>query len=208
MDDIVRAALAKWPNVPACYGWLMLDRRGAWRMRDEAAQRAQSLGSPVRHAALIAFIVRNYDVDEHGRWYFQNGPQRVYLELEYTPYVVRLARDADTARDALTLTDQTDASWEPVACWTDDRGAVLFSGHAHGDARARIAVLHDHDLDLFADRLDGDAGRHPDHASPPLQFVWRRDRILPIATIRAEDVAAQFGFVASPAALAAHDAHR
>ncbi|MFM7971511.1 MAG: DUF2946 family protein, partial [Betaproteobacteria bacterium] len=25
MDDIVKAALKKWPNVPACYGWLALD---------------------------------------------------------------------------------------------------------------------------------------------------------------------------------------
>ncbi|MFZ9138137.1 MAG: DUF2946 family protein, partial [Hylemonella sp.] len=24
MDDIVRQAMAKWPNVPACYGWLGL----------------------------------------------------------------------------------------------------------------------------------------------------------------------------------------
>ena len=38
MDDIVKQALAKWPNVPHCTGWLMLDRRGNWRMRDDAAQ--------------------------------------------------------------------------------------------------------------------------------------------------------------------------
>ena len=29
MDDIVRQALAKWPNVPHCYGWLGLDARGS-----------------------------------------------------------------------------------------------------------------------------------------------------------------------------------
>ena len=28
MDDIVKAALKKWPNVPACYDWLALDARG------------------------------------------------------------------------------------------------------------------------------------------------------------------------------------
>lgn len=27
MDDIVRQAMAKWPNVPNCFGWLALDRR-------------------------------------------------------------------------------------------------------------------------------------------------------------------------------------
>lgn len=38
MDDIVKQALAKWPNVPDCYGWLGLDARGRWFMRDDAAQ--------------------------------------------------------------------------------------------------------------------------------------------------------------------------
>ena len=27
MDDIVRQAMAKWPNVPDCFGWLALDAR-------------------------------------------------------------------------------------------------------------------------------------------------------------------------------------
>ena len=29
MDDIVKQAMAKWPNVPHCYGWLALDARGS-----------------------------------------------------------------------------------------------------------------------------------------------------------------------------------
>ncbi len=217
MDDIVRQALAKWPNVPACYGWLLLDRRGNWRMRDDAVQRAHGLGSPVRHAALIAFIVRNYDVDELGQWYFQNGPQRVYLELEYTPFVVRLARVAD---DTLELTDQTGARWEPDACWSDDRGAVIFSGHVEGSKPQRVAVLHDHDLDLFADCLDGGdvdgevAERGDGHDSearehePPSvgdsvgsasRFLWRRNRALTMGALAVDDIAARFGFVKSPA---------
>lgn len=28
MDDIVKQAMVKWPNVPDCYGWLGLDARG------------------------------------------------------------------------------------------------------------------------------------------------------------------------------------
>ena len=40
MDDLVRAALMKWPDVPACRGWLGLDARGDWYLRDERAQRA------------------------------------------------------------------------------------------------------------------------------------------------------------------------
>lgn len=105
MDDIVKAALAKWPNVPHCYGWLGLDGRGQWFMRDDRTQAAgpfatepgeaghASKGSLLKHDKLIEFIHRNYAADEHGQWFFQNGPQRVYVELEHTPYVWRLQPD-------------------------------------------------------------------------------------------------------------------
>jgi hypothetical protein len=33
----------------------------------------------------VNFIQRNYDHDAQGQWFFQNGPQRVYVELEATP---------------------------------------------------------------------------------------------------------------------------
>jgi hypothetical protein len=89
MDDIVKQALAKWPNVPHCYGWLALDARGNWRMRDERAQHLNLSGDKLTNAALVAFITRNYGADERGCWYFQNGPQRVYVQLEATPYIAR-----------------------------------------------------------------------------------------------------------------------
>ena len=69
MDDIVRQAIAKWPNVPDCYGWLGLDARGNWYMRDDQAQaagpfaraegddsQAPSKGSLLLHDKLIDFI--------------------------------------------------------------------------------------------------------------------------------------------------------
>jgi hypothetical protein len=101
MDDIVRQAMAKWPNVPACYGWLGLDARGNWYMRDERAQaagefdsgRTGSKGSALRHDKLIEFIQRNYMADAQGRWFFQNGPQRVFVELEATPWIWRIGTD-------------------------------------------------------------------------------------------------------------------
>ncbi len=105
MDDIVKAALAKWPNVPACYGWLGLDARGDWYMRDDGTQAAgpfavpagttgvASKGSRLLHGKLIDFIGRNYLADDRGRWFFQNGPQRVYVELEAVPYIWRLQPD-------------------------------------------------------------------------------------------------------------------
>lgn len=98
MDEIVRQAMAKWPNVPNCYGWLGLDARGNWYMRDDRAQAVGAFasglpgakGSLLQHQKLIAFINRNYAADPQGCWYFQNGPQRVYVELESTPWVWRL----------------------------------------------------------------------------------------------------------------------
>lgn len=98
MDDIVKQALVKWPNVPDCYGWLGLDTRGNWYMRDDSAQAAGAFnsgargakGSLLQHEKLIAFIQRNYASDAHGRWFFQNGPQRVYVELGATPWIWRV----------------------------------------------------------------------------------------------------------------------
>ena len=77
------SAIAKWPNVPACYDWLSLDRRGDWRLQ----------GERVMHSGLINFINRQYGCDESGCWFLQNGPQRVFVNLAYTPWVFR--RDGD-----------------------------------------------------------------------------------------------------------------
>jgi hypothetical protein len=192
MDDIVKAALAKWPNVPHCTGWLLLDRRGQWRMRDEGAQARGELGTPIRHAALIGFIERNYECDDGGCWYFQNGPQRVYVELAYTPWIVRLSLPE---AGSPTLVDQTDNAFTPTTVLVDDEGGVLF---ADGAAPRRVAALHDHDLDLFAGlaTLDNDGSSGT--------FAWRADNALTIETVRRADVPGRFGFVASPAASKAH----
>ncbi|CAG9270645.1 DUF2946 family protein [Paraburkholderia unamae] len=187
MDDIVKQALARWPNVPHCTGWLMLDARGNWRMRDEAAQAGNTPGTAIRHDALLGFINRNYERDANGQWYFQNGPQRVYVELEYTPWIVRLASDAS---GALTLTDQAGQPFEPAAAWLDEAGSVIF---ADAGTPPRAALLHDHDLDLFSDHatLADDARSGT--------FHWRADRALPLQAVKRADVPASFAFVQSPA---------
>ena len=108
MDNLVIQAMAKWPNVPDCYGWLGLDARGDWYMRDDLVQQQGSFttskGSRLLHDKLIDFIGRNYECDKLGNWYFQNGPQRVFIELEATPWIWRLMPDgciqSHTGQDA------------------------------------------------------------------------------------------------------------
>ena len=94
MDEIVKAALRKWPHVPHCHGWLALDARGDWYMRDQRTQDAgpfpQVKGSRIEHDKLREFIGRNYAADETGAWFFQNGPQRVYVLLEAAPWIWRV----------------------------------------------------------------------------------------------------------------------
>ncbi|MCY0387499.1 DUF2946 family protein [Robbsia sp. Bb-Pol-6] len=215
MDQIVRDALAKWPNVPACTGWLLLDRRGQWRMRDDACQAAGGIGDVIRHDALKRFIARNYEADASGRWFFQNGPQRVFVDLAYTPHVVRLhrggaAHEGDTPR----LVDECGNPFAPAAGWFDDQGNVLFSGTGTNGAATppTIALLHDHDLALFAECLDADlppdATAHatpdaavsvsPDGATMPRAVAWGGGRSLPFAPIPAAEIAKRFGFVQRP----------
>ena len=190
MDDIVKQALAKWPNVPSCTGWLMLDRRGNWRMRDEAAQASGAPGTPIRHEALLGFINRNYDADDRGQWFFQNGPQRVYIELGYTPWVVRLSADA---AGGLALTDQAGGAFEPSTVFVDNEGGILF---VDSSTPPRVAVLHDHDLEVFSDH----AALGDDSMSGA--FRWNNGVVLPLQGVQRNEVAARFGFVDSPAASA------
>jgi hypothetical protein len=149
MDEQVKAALAKWPDVPDCTGWLSLDARGRWRIGDAKAGPRQ----PISHAAMIAFINRNYT--SQGRyWILQNGPQRVFVELEYTPFVWRLVPGDDQAWD---LVSHTGAVMTPSAIWLDSDGRFLFEARAEGNAPA-IGVMHDHDTAIVAELLRDDEG--------------------------------------------------
>jgi hypothetical protein len=127
MDEIVARSLAKWPNVPAVYGWLELDRRGNWLIKGER------IGNP----ALREFIARNYESDERGRWFFQNGPQRVYVKLAYTPFVVHYEGER--------LLDHCGRAFVPKTTFQDDEGSVLVEGEQG------IALVDDRDLERYAD---------------------------------------------------------
>lgn len=170
MDDIVKQALAKWPNVPDCYGWLGLDARGRWFMRDDAAQAAgdfpQSRGSWLRHEKLIDFIGRNYESDDEGRWFFQNGPQRVYVELECTPWVWQVLPD-------YRLQSHTGLQTSAGECLLDEEGR-LYIASPHG-----LGLVHSQDMVLAAEAVE--------------QGVWvPRD-------VMSTDLPVLYGFVRSPA---------
>jgi hypothetical protein len=152
MDDAVARSLAKWPNVPAVYGWLELDRRGNWRIRSGYANppRFEKIGN----AALRDFIARNYEADQHGRWYFQNGPQRVFVKLAYTPLVVHFEGDA--------LVDQCGNPFRVLAEFLDDKGSVVLQGERSA------GLLDDRDLERYADR--GEALAHIRAADVPVRF--------------------------------------
>jgi DUF2946 family protein len=134
MDSAVARAMAKWPNVPAVFGWLALDRRGNWLIRSPGTA---ARFDRIANQALREFIARNYAADDAGRWYFQNGPQRVYVNLAYTPFVVHYEGEK--------LVDQCGRAFAPSAAYEDDEGSVLFAG------AGTIALLDDRDLLRFAD---------------------------------------------------------
>ena len=127
MDPIVARAMARWPDVPAVYGWLALDRRGNWLIKAER----------ITHQAMREFIARNYEGDDAGRWYFQNGPQRVYVTLAYTPLVVHYEGD--------TLVDHCGRPFAARVNYVDDEGSVVLAGDPG------IALLDDRDLLRCAD---------------------------------------------------------
>jgi hypothetical protein len=209
MDELVRQALAKWPDVPDCIGWLALDARGRWcigEAQDGPRER-------ITHAATIGFINRNYAAV--GRcWAFQNGPQRVFVDLEYTPFVWRLMPRDGVGWD---LVAHTGVVASPTAFWLDDDGRFLAKARAES-GEARIGVVHDHDTALVTELLrDGDGAALDDETLTRLSSAtsvatdtvtsttlhWQTSTAmltLPVQRIATAQVAACFGFDPMPSA--------
>lgn len=199
MDSIVKRAMAKWPNVPHCYGWLALDARGNWRMRNEQAQRENLPGERIVQPALIGFIRRNYTHDAQGRWYFQNGPQRVYVDLEAAPFVAR------TTPPAGFMLHTNEAMRHPDAAWLTENGRLFLRD---GE---RIALLDDRDLAECLDMLRRDgapateddlnawmASAMKDGTARPSLALQLDDRSVAIDFVAERDIPARFGFVPKP----------
>lgn len=138
MDEWVIKALRRWPNVPALFGWLGLSRRGRWLIQGES----------ISHQRIVTTLSRNYAGDEQGRWYFQNGPQRGYVQLESTPLILFVT---DDRRGLVTHTGLLASQIRDV--YLDEEGAVVAMTE-HG-----AAEIAGSDLPWILERLS-----HRDHA--------------------------------------------
>lgn len=205
MDEQVLRALIKWPDVPHCFGWLALDRRGQWRMRDEFAQQNKLAGSVIQHTALNEFIARNYACDTTGRYFFQNGPQRVFITLDATPWIVRLHPSATT----FNFLTQCQTPFHPQGALSDELGNIYITGLTRQTTYAdlkqtatdtftqkdclSIALLHDHDLEQFS----GLATLHEEACSFGGSWNWNEQR-LPLDPIASTELGERFGFIKNP----------
>lgn len=203
MDELVQQAMAKWPHVPACYGWLGLDARGQWRMRDDAVQALGTFnsgapgaqGSVLRHDKLIGFIQRNYAADARGCWYFQNGPQRVFVELAAAPWIWRVNQRGQLAAFEPSFNPEPvfvpthpetpnveknkvggQVPFPVLSVWVDD------SGWLYANTPAGLGLVHSQDVGVAVEMIESGA--------------WPA----PQALLRA-GIEQTFGFVLSPAAL-------
>jgi hypothetical protein len=194
MDEIVKDAIAKWPNVPAVYGWLSLDRRGEWLIK----------GDRISNPIVAGFINRNYEHDDSGRWFFQNGPQRVYVALSCAPFIYRIEKDpaADAPMRIETHTGKIASRLQ--SAWIDESGIVLLV------TEYGVGMVDDRDLGrllpyftdasgvpLTEDAVAAAIERRPSGDISGLH-VRHRDQIVPVRAVAAENIAAQFGFVQRP----------
>jgi Protein of unknown function (DUF2946) len=189
MDDIVKAAMARWPNVPAVYGWLELTSRGEWKIR----------GEPIGNAAIREFIGRNYTNDGCGNWFFQNGPQRVYVAVEATPIVYRLDEFGRLQAHTGVMPH------ELRAAFADAVGRLFL------DTEIGIGLVDSQDTGKFAERLIDGEGRTLDDKGLER---WTRsegevflktgglhvkdERPVPVQRVPSDNWPDIFGFVARP----------
>ena len=191
MDEIVLRGMAKWPNVPAVYGWLSLDRRGHWLLK----------GDRVSNPGIVDFFGRNYSHDDTGRWFLQNGPQRVYVALDYTPYIYRVAPETGLVLSVTAHSGET--TGDTRTAYIDDAGQMLL------DTTLGIGLVHDTDLELLIPRFR-DGGSAPDETAlaaaldalqngrnPGLQLDTGAG-LIPVMPVRTADVPEKFGFVSRP----------
>ncbi len=154
MDEQVRAAMARWPDVPAVHGWLSLSRRGQWLLhpggRGWGAPHEEP-GEAIANPQITAFMNRNYQADDQGRWFFQNGPQRVYVRLDGAPWILRTS---PAAPGPLQLRTHTGLPYGPVTHWWLGDEGCLYAQAAQGPG-----LIADRDLAQVIEALRTDDGQ-------------------------------------------------
>ena len=199
MDDIVAQAMARWPDVPAVYGWLRLDRRGRWLVK----------GEPIGHRPTVDFIGRNYHCDAQGRHFFQNGPQRVFVDIDHFPHVLWL--DGATDGHAALVTHAGAPVARPSRAWVDPAQGVVVEFAWTGSDMSALGSVLDRDLPALVDCFSCAEGRALDAAG------WERllaghapdtrlavgDALVPVAILPPPDA---FPFVRAPRPLPGEDA--
>ncbi len=188
MDESVVRAIAKWPNVPAVFGWLSLDRRGQWLIK----------GERIANPLVTGFVGRNYAADLEGRWFFQNGPQRVFVRLDYTPYVYFVQRTDD---DPAIVTHTGAVATQVREALVDEAGALVLR------TDVGVGVVCDRDLPAAAEMLLTESGRPIDDETlagllagqggvrAQLLFGARR---IPLGTVLSSELGRRFAFDADP----------
>jgi hypothetical protein len=171
-------------------------------MRDEFAQQNKLPGQVITHTVLNEFISRNYACDSLGRYFFQNGPQRVFVTLDATPWVVHIT----PSDGGLELLTQCNTTIEANGALSDESGNIYILGKlkqpTYKEKNAKqfftedcqtVALLHDHDLDHFS-RL---ATLHEEACSFGGSWLWQGKQ-LPLDPIRTEELAVRFHFIKKP----------
>ncbi|CAB3644849.1 DUF2946 family protein [Achromobacter aegrifaciens] len=196
MDQSVKDALARWPDVPAVYGWLSLDARGRWRLHPQGQSAEGGPGESITNTQILEFINRNYEHDEAGCWFFQNGPQRVFLRLDAAPYVLRLS---DDSRRLLT---HTNVAVDSVDTWKLDDAGQLYAMTPLG-----AGIVLDRDLQPLLEKMATADGAPLLDALADLAPGGAVQAVLPgtyaaapLALIAQKDVARELGFEANPRA--------
>jgi hypothetical protein len=171
-------------------------------MRDEYAQENKLPGNPIKHATLNDFISRNYACDTSGRYFFQNGPQRVFITLDVTPWVARII-PGETGMQLLT---QCGTQIDPQNVLSDELGNIYIAGRVtqnlyevdYSESFIKkeclsVALLHDHDLGFFSDL----AKLHKEACSFRGSWNWN-GRELPIDPVYSQELSERFHFVKNP----------
>jgi hypothetical protein len=144
-------------------------------MRDDRIQAAGPFprvkGSRIDHEKLREFIARNYAADDHGAWFFQNGPQRVYVELEAAPWVWRLQHDPTSS---VVVTSHSGLPALPAETFVDESGRLFLA------TDLGLGIVHTLDMNVASDLVE--------------RGVWKP------ADARFEALVERFAYRISPAA--------